>query len=268
MLSTATSCEVLINIGAMPVLIRSTDAEFLAILEERYSGFTGSAAHPVFEIEMEIVPPGKISLAEDAEVNLVGGLWVIERGDFRAELDPAAGRGRIRQSANPYSIDSALRILHSLLLVKEGGLLVHGASAIRNGRAFVFSGVSGAGKTTLSRLAPADANLLTDEISYLRREGDAYFAWGTPFAGELAKVGENLRAPLEVLYLLEQGPVNRIDPVPAAQAVRALLRNVLFFARDPALVQAVFRAACELVERVPVRRLTFLPDARVWELIV
>jgi len=29
----------------------------------------------------------------------------------------------------------------------------------------------------------------------------------------------------------------------------------------------VFRSALDCAERIPVRRLTFVPDARVWELI-
>ena len=129
----------------------------------------------------------------------------IERGDFCAELDARSRRGWVRQSPNPYSIDAVLRIVHSLVLAEEGGFLVHAASAVRNGRAFLFAGVSGAGKTTISRLAPPDATLLTDEISYLRRSGSGYHAYGTPFAGELARVGKNVRAPLAALYLLRKG---------------------------------------------------------------
>ena len=139
---------------------------------------------------------------------------------------------------------------------------------MRNGRAFLFAGVSGVGKTTISRLAPPDATLLTDEISYLRREADGYFAYGTPFAGELAKPGENVRAPLAAIYLLAQGPENRIDPVADGDALRAVLRCVLFFAHDSELVGHVFDSVCNLVQRVPVRRLTFVPDSRVWELIL
>ena len=142
------------------------------------------------------------------------------------------------------------------------------ASVVRNGRAFLFAGVSGAGKTTISRLAPTDATLLTDEISYIRREGDGYIAYGTPFAGELAQPGENVRAPLGGLYLLAQGPGNRIDCVSDADAVRLVLASVLFFANDSELVGQVFDSVCELVKTVPVRRLTFVPDSRVWELIV
>jgi hypothetical protein len=260
--------EVIVEIGAMPVLVRTGSPEFLQILANRYSGFANAAAQPVFEFEVEIVPPGRITDEDDLSVRFEGGRWVLERGDFHAELDLALRRGRIRQAAVPYAIDAAFRILHSLLLAPQGGLLVHAASAIRNGRAFLFAGVSGAGKTTISRLAPPDATLLTDEISYLRRDGAGFCAYGTPFAGELAEPGENVRAPLAALYLLAQGPENRIEPVGQAEATRAVLESILFFANDGELVGQVFQSACELVRQVPVRRLTFVPDTRVWELIV
>src|SRR6185369_6194436 len=139
----------------------------------------------------------------------------------------------------------------------DGGFLLHASSAIRNGRAFLFSGVSGAGKTTMVRLAPPDAALLTDEISYVVRQDGGYSAVGTPFFGELARVGENLRAPIEVLYLLAKGPKNKIEPIDGVDAVRGLLGNILFFARDPEFVKMVFDAALDFVARVPVRRLTF-----------
>jgi hypothetical protein len=245
---------------------------------------------------------------------------MMERGDFRAEWDPQCHRGWVRQRPSPYAIDGVLRILHSLILAREGGFLVHAASAVRNGRAFVFAGVSGTGKTTLARLAPPDVTLLTDEISYVRA-GDrsqepgvrsqelevrseelgvqrpgvspkshiadpqspianpesripcpvsrvpAFQAFGTPFAGELAKIGHKVRAPLAALFLLKQGPENRIEPLSEAEAARELMRHVLFFAHDKELVLMVFNTICAFVKHVPVRRLVFTPDARVWELI-
>ena len=120
----------------------------------------------------------------------------------------------------------------------------------------------------MARLAPLDAALLTDEISYVTLQDGQYFAVGTPFFGELARVGENLRAPIKCLYLLAKGPENKIEPIVGADAVRGLLGNILFFARDPEVVKLVFDAAFDFVSRVPIRRLTFAPDSRVWELIV
>jgi hypothetical protein len=191
--------------------------------------------------------------------------WIIERGDFCARWDSRTGRGVVRQNANPYSLDAVMRILHSLILAERGGFLLHAASAICDGRAYLFSGVSGAGKTTMTRLAPPDVTLLTDEISYLRPTSDGYNAFGTPFAGELAKAGENCTAPVAALFFLEQGPENLIEEISSAEAVRRLMRNILFFAEDPDLVEKLLATACDFVSRVPIRRLTFYPDAKVWE---
>lgn len=268
-----------IEIGGMPIRVNTTDADFLGMLHSRYAGFVGSSEHAAVEFDIDLVTPGFVDPDADVRVAQRAGKWALERGDFRAEWDPARRTGTIRQSANPYSIDAVLRIVHTLVLAQEGGFLMHAASAIRNGTAFLFAGVSGAGKTTISRLAPSDATLLTDEISYVRKDvrkdalqdarkqDHGYVAYGTPFTGELAKLGENVSAPISALYLLAQGPENRIDPVAPGQAVRELLANVLFFAEDQELVQRAFHAACEFVSRVPVCRLTFVPDSRVWEMI-
>ena len=257
-----------IEIGGVPILVRTESPEFFGILQERYGGYVNPSAEPLFALDVEIVPPGSTA-DPDAEVivRFADGRWVMERGDFYAEWNPGLRCGYIRQAAYPYAMDAVLRILHSLLLARQGGILVHAASAVRNGRAFLFAGVSGAGKTTIARLAPPDATLLTDEISYVRQDGDGYRAFGTPFAGELAKPGENISAPVAAVYFLNQGPENRIEAITTAEAGRTLLRNILFFAEDADLVKLVFDAACEFVSKVPVYRLTFVPDSRVWEAI-
>ncbi|MGO8792329.1 MAG: hypothetical protein ACLQVL_33785 [Terriglobia bacterium] len=436
--------ELTLDIGSMPILVRTESAEFAQMLADRYGEFVAKEA-PVAMVDLDIrleqpgdgtrgtghgkdektgygtrdtgredrdsgfgirgsgiglqtpdfglrtpnpetLTPNPESRIPDPDADLSvrreSGRWVMERGDFRAEWDPECRRGWVRQTANPYSIDGVLRVLHSLILAREGGFLVHAASAVRSGRAFVFAGVSGTGKTTISRLAPADVTLLTDEISYIRHSRDtgfgtrdtgvrspesgvrsrkpevrseesgakaesqisnlrsqiahpqspitncefrtpnsesripnpelripnpesltrnsesripngdsrvphpvslapcaehlipgtrhlapAFSAFGTPFAGELARIGQKVQAPLATLFLLQQGPENRIEPVSDGQAVRELMRHVLFFAHDQELVGMIFQTVCDFVRRVPVRRLVFTKDASVWELI-
>ena len=258
--------EIVINIGHMPIRLLTQDAAFHELLSSRYAGFLDSDTAPLATLDVEIVAEPKINDG-DVEVRIRNGRWFMQRADFSAEFDPATSSGRVRQSSNPYSIDTVLRILHGLLLVRQGGFLLHAASAIRNGKAFLFSGLSGAGKTTISGLAPPDATLLTDEISYVRRESGRYIACGTPFAGELARLGANKSAPIETLFLLAKGPDNRIDSVSAGEATQRIVRNILFFADDPGLVNTVFETACSFVDQVPARRLTFYPDPRVWDMI-
>ncbi len=257
----------MIAIGGFSFRLKTTDADFLEVLQSRYAGFIGDESSSEFEIDIDLCRPGFTSANPDVEVSNRSGHWIMQRGDFVAEWSPTLHSGRIRQAAAAYSTDSVLRIIHTLVLAKTGGFLMHAASAIRNGRAFLFAGESGAGKTTISSLAPADATLLTDEISYIRNLDDRYVAFGTPFTGDLGTPGENTSAPVAALYLLAKGPSNSIEPVEAAEAGCAVLANMLFFAEDPEMVRLVFQTACDFVHRVPVFRLTFVPDARVWELI-
>jgi len=255
-----------IEIGGIPIFLRTDDEDFRRLIEDRYAGFVNASAEPACRLQIHLHPPVG-NMPGDVRVSRSGSVWGIERGDFTAEFDAQSRRGWVRQSANPYSLDAVMRIMHSLVLAEEGGFLLHAASAVRNGRAFVFAGVSGAGKTTMSRLVPPDATLLTDEISYIRRSRNAYYAHGTPFTGELNRAGANVKAPLATLYFLEKGPDNRIVAASQSDAAHALIRNILFFAHDQDLVRRVFEGALEFVSRVPVARLVFTPDERAWELI-
>ncbi len=269
----STSKVACVEIGGIPISLATTHDTFYDLLIRRYKGFL-STSPAEFKLQFDIVEAGPDSDA-DVRVRRDGSEWTIERGDFCARWDPRTRTGSVRQNANPYSLDSVLRILHSLILAERGGFLLHAASAICDGRAYLFSGVSGAGKTTLTRLAPPDVTLLTDEVSYVLPSAAPpagappnaaiYQAFGTPFAGELAKAGENTNAAVAALFFLEQGPENCIDTISPAEAVRRLMRNILFFAEDPKLVEKILASACDFVDQVPIRRLTFYPDSKVWK---
>ena len=143
-----------IEIGGMPIDLRRLDPSFRGLIENRYAGFVGTSPNSRLEFDIDLCEPSQSAAGDDLEVKNEGGEWLLKRGDFHARWNPETGRGQIRQSASPYAIDCVLRIVHTLILARQGGFLVHAASAIRGGKAFLFSGVSGAGKTTISRLAP------------------------------------------------------------------------------------------------------------------
>jgi len=135
-----------VEIGGIPIALSTSDQGFFDLLRQRYYGFL-SSSRPEFELEFDLTRTGPVS-DNDVRVRREGNSregnskdWLIERGDFRACWDPLTGRGTVRQNANPYSLDSVLRILHSLILAERGGFLLHAASAICDNRAYLFSGV-------------------------------------------------------------------------------------------------------------------------------
>jgi hypothetical protein len=261
------SVSVIVEIGGLPIEVQTTDPVFEEILKKRYGEYVTSGVAPDFTLGVQLNTLMPCDPEADVEVWVEENEWRMKRGDFHASWNPATRQGQVVQTANPYAIDSVLRIIHTLMLAQEGGFLLHASSAVRNGKAFLFSGVSEAGKTTIARLAPSDVALLTDEASYIRKINGGYFAYGTPFAGELGVPGKNISAPIAALYLLKKASENRIEKLDPAVAVRRLLRNILFFAHESGLVHQVFEAAYAFVATVPVFQLSFIPDQRVWELI-
>ena len=260
-----------IEIGGVPILLASLSPGFQAMMEKFYPGYvrrvdSSNSCAPFLRLSVESLESELLS-DDDVRVWKEGDHWCIHRGDFHVEFNLESGSGHIRQDLNPYGVNSILRIVHTLYLASAHGFLLHAASAVRDNRAFIFSGLSGAGKTTISRCAAEDAVLLTDEISYIRRTQSEYRAWGTPFAGEMGTPGANISAPVAKLFFLEKGRANRIQDIDRSEALRLLLRNILFFNNDQEAVRAVFDCACDFLESVPACRLTFVPDRSVWDLI-
>jgi len=258
---------VAIGIGGTTVRLHSSDSHFRSMVRERYCSFLAGSADADFDFDIELLERPSENTDDDVQVQVRNDEWLMRRGDFDACWSTNSRRGTVRQANSSYATDSVLRIVHSIALAQRGGFLMHAASAIRNGKAFLFAGVSGAGKTTISRLAPTDCVLLSDEISYVRPHGKTYVAYGTPFSGELGKPGENRCAPVETVFLLEKGPSHHIEAVPDVDAVRRLLRNILFFAEDASLVHMVFQSACEFAQSVPIKKLVFKPEQSVWDMI-
>ena len=115
-----------IEIGGMPIAMRTHDPSFRRLIENRYAGFVGTSPHSQLEFDIDLYEPSDAASARDdiddeLEVKIEAGEWLLRRGDFRARWSPEASRGHIRQSPSPYAIDAVLRIVHSLVLARQGG---------------------------------------------------------------------------------------------------------------------------------------------------
>ena len=112
------------------------------------------------------------------------------------------------------------------LLARGHGVEVHGGGVVLpDGRGWLFVGVSGAGKTTLSRMwrAEPDVRVLSDERIILREEGGEIWMYGTPWHGD-GHIAEPGRARLDRVFFLRHGPRNALTAVPSASDRRAPLR--------------------------------------------
>lgn len=175
---------------------------------------------------------------------------VFTRTDFKLRLPLSGGPARLTVAPNPYSFDSALRVLYSWALSKNQGLLVHAAGLLHLGRGFIFPGKSGKGKSTLVKsLGKSDA--LSDELVAFKFIRSKPFLFSTPFWGELSRQGGQRRAPLAGIFFLNQNPKTYAEPLAPKQAARKLLETVLWFDPSAAATGKVLDCAAKLVESVP-----------------
>jgi len=165
-----------------------------------------------------------------------------------------------------YTVDSLLRILLSWLLLPREGFLLHAATVVRDGSAYVFPGRSGAGKSTLASLSPA-GTVLTDEISLLRREENTWRAYGTPFWGEFRAAGSNCSAPVQGIFPLVKADENHLRALAPRGALCAILPCVLFFSSDAEANKRLLDLLAGTVAQVPCYELHFRRDTSFWDVL-
>ena len=257
--------ELTLQIGGLRTALAAQHPGITRLVADRYAGFLTTAA-PDWRITVSPRACGRVPL-EDVVVRALDGggrRFACERHDFIATLDLDAREGAVELGAlEAVALDTMLRVVHSLALLERRTLVVHASSLVREAGAYLFPGRSGAGKTTVTRLSP-DATLLSDEISLVEAAGACH---GSPFWGELARPGENVRAGLRGIYFLSQASQHATAPLSRRQALVHLLPNVLFFAAEPALVERVLDVAAGLVAAVPCYRLSFRPDPGFWKVV-
>jgi hypothetical protein len=253
-----------LNIAGVGLAIHSDNPEFIAQITDRYEGFVASEAND-FRMTVD-TERGITTIGEDLpRVTSTETGFHFERRDFHMEVDKAAKSIVGSCAPNMYSFDSCLRVFFTVHLLDRGGVMIHGASVVSQGNAYLFFGVSGAGKTTTARLS-APRQILSDELTVLCRDGEGYRAYGTPFWGELQKNGDNVSAPLSGINMLVKDSKAYLEPVSQKFAMQALLPCVLFFAHEKQLVNAAVDRVADLVGRVPACKMHFLPDNSFWRL--
>lgn len=148
-------------------------------------------------------------------------------------------------------------------LLEFDGLYLHASAIEWEGKAYLFSGPSGMGKSTHTRLWLSlypDARVFNDDKPALRCLDGCWFAYGTPWCGKDG-ININLKVPLGGICFLQRGTENsicRLSPVEATtRIISQTTRRFKTVERLDLLLSHVER----LVTMIPVYELHCLPDA-------
>jgi hypothetical protein len=222
---------------------------------------------PAFEIELVDTPPwtsddrALFPQWEPAVQRWVGERLLASHKSFTAEIEPFAARARLqRREERAYPLETVIRTSMMARLPLLGGLPLHAAGVVLQGRGVAFFGASGAGKTTLSATAPVP--VLSDELIAIG-PGRPFSLVRSGFWGEGRPQGGASSAPLGLLVDLAKGPAFRTERLTPALAAGRLLASVPV-PHVPELWRHALAVVAELVSRVPVIRMEWSPREPPW----
>jgi hypothetical protein len=271
--------EIRVRVGQTLIAIEVPDWRLARRMRDHFS-VAPFAGHPDIVVHLSLKRTGVDgivdSLFEEKSVDgecfeigggIVRGCYRREQGDVEVQADERLFSGRM------------IRVFEQLLYQvffsdprnRNGRiLLLHSSGVVSEGAGFVFTGSSGAGKSTIAALSSRDT-VLNDEICLVRFHESETILESTPFNGFFRRKSEG-NAPLRCVFVLHQAKAHAVRPMGRGEAVAALLPQLVpVIGMDERITRDTLRRmldlAAELQRRVPVRRLEFARDAGFWEKI-
>ena len=237
-----------LDVGPLRFALRTAGPEPVRYADPAYGGFFCAAGGepPLAEVPVDVVR-GAVAPPAGEPLWRAGDHWAVwsDGADlvFRVSLRaPASAQRSCRVARDLARAELALpatawadgvceaplrypldQILSWGLLARLGGALLHAAVAVKDGRGRVFTGRSGAGKSTISALLrDAGWRILNDDRVVVFRRGGEWRVAGTPWHGS-GRFAEAAEVPLDGIHFLGKSAECRSEDLSAAQARLALL---------------------------------------------
>lgn len=173
------------------------------------------------------------------------GVFVLSEDAKTGDYYP---RERMGARITLMQINTSLMILYTFAGSKEGALLLHSSVSRHKGKANLFFGVSGTGKSTHSRLWLENVpgvDIMNDDNPIVRFEDGIAVAYGSPWSGKTLCY-RNVKAPVRALVRLEQRPENQIERLSGLQAYASVIAACSTIRWDSNVMSRII----PLVERV------------------
>ncbi len=104
-------------------------------------------------------------------------------------------------------------------------ILMHGSAIAVNGKGYIFTAISGTGKSThtalLRKLHGENAVMINDDKPFLYLNEGKVYVCGTPWMGK-HRLGNNITVPLEGIYFLRRSESNELSTMSPENAVPLL----------------------------------------------
>lgn len=169
---------------------------------------------------------------------------------------------------SPHAVEAVIRVVASITLPMHDALILHSSSVADDRGAQVFSGVSGAGKSTIAAMLDSSCKVqkISDELLLAYREEGNWRIAVSPFVGS-AGLPHGSEYPVVAINLLEQWPSHIRSEVSKGTAMGELCQHVLTYTQGTYGFQGVLNLVADLVSAVPCYQLQFKKEPSVSEVL-
>ena len=143
---------------------------------------------------------------------------------------------------------------------------MHSSCVSVDGKVMLFTGMSGAGKTTMARLwRQHGGTILNDERNMIHLREGVVRAGASPWHGEENQV-DPTTGPLSALFFLKQSPENGIRLMPLNESLGRMMATAFIPVYMPDGPALTLDACAAILQTVPAYELSFTPDKRALDL--
>ena len=182
--------------------------------------------------------------------------WLVCSQDFKEGYAYYIGKQRL------FMVNNALMMMYTFITSDKLTTLFHSSVVSYQGKAYMFLGKSGTGKSTHSQLwlkYLEGTELVNDDNPVVRViEGKAY-VYGSPWSGK-TPCYRNVSYPIGGIVKLKQAPHNEIRRMKAIEAYVALAMSISGMRWKKWMGDGLHETENRLTAAVPVWHLSCLPD--------
>jgi len=143
--------------------------------------------------------------------------------------------------------------------------MIHASGVSHNGHGYIFSGISGKGKSTIANFWDASgAKVIHDDRLIIRNTGGVYRMFNTPVYNN----DEPRDSVLEKIFIIEHGLENMIVPIKGANAVTQVMANCIQHNWGADIIARLLGSISIMCSSIPTYKLNFKPDRSVIDLII
>lgn len=155
-----------------------------------------------------------------------------------------------------------VRVIFSQVILTENAVALHASAVMLGGRAFLFMGSSGTGKSTHADLWRAHfpgCELINDDNPILKIEKEQVWIYGSPWSGK-RHCFRNVKLPVKGIARLKQSPQNLFCEKSGVDAFLQLLPGASVIKQDKERYNALCGTLVRISTQVSVGVMECLPN--------